>query len=89
MKIKDYFKNGFGYLVKAFVNLGKGLFFGAKRWFVEYPHFAYPLVIALLVAYHIFTIASARAERDDYNHKSVILQERLDSIMPRNIKYEK
>lgn len=85
MKIKDYFKNGFGFLIKAFANLGKGIFFGVKRWFVEYPHFAYPIVIILLIVYHIFTIASARSERDSYNHSNAMLRQQLDSATYRHV----
>lgn len=87
MKIKDYFITAFKSLATFFIMFAKGLYFAVRRLFREYPHPTYiVIIIALTIA---FTVKYARAcaEREDYNHKNVILQEKLDSVMLRNIKY--
>lgn len=87
MKIKDYFIRSFGGLIAFFSNLGKGLYFGARRLFVEYPHPTYITLIILLVAYHVYSIAKVSAQREEYNHKNVLLEQRLDSANCAHVSY--
>lgn len=87
MKIKDYFIKAFRSLVTFFIMFAKSLFFAFKRFFTEYPHPTYITIIILLTISFVVKYAKACAEREDYNHKNVILREKLDSVIPKNTKY--
>jgi len=87
MKIKDYFRQSFSGLITFISSLGKGLFFGVKRLFVQYPHPTYLTLIILLVAYHVYSIVRVSAQREGYNHKNVILQQKLDSARCAHVAY--
>lgn len=87
MKIKDYFIKSFGGLAAFFSNLGMGLFFGTKRLLVKYPHPTYITLIVLLIVYHVYSIAKVSAQREGYNHKNVILQQKLDSARCAHVAY--
>lgn len=87
MKVKDYFIKAFKSLATFFVMLAKGLYYAFKRFFTEYPHPTYIIIIITLTIVFVVKYAKACAEREDYNHKNVILQQKVDSLELKNIKY--
>lgn len=77
----EYFLEAGKNFLRVFVNLGKGIFFAVKN------NIPWAIILALFVVYHIVTLMQTRAERDAYNKHSIELEQKLDSLQPKNISY--
>ena len=78
---KEYFLDALKSLLRVFTNLGKGIYFAVKN------NIAWAILLALFLAYHVLTLMQARDERDAYNHRCVVLEQKLDSLQ-QNVTYE-
>lgn len=80
-KSSEYFLQALQSLVGIFINLAKGIYFSVKN------NIPWAVVLALFCVFHVVRIMQVRAERDAYNHKCIILEEKIDSLQPKNISY--
>lgn len=87
MKIKDYFKGAFRCFGKAVTLLAQGVFFGIARLFRRYPNPTWAVLMACVVAAGVVKIGEARAERDSYGKENAELQQQLDSLQGKEIRY--
>lgn len=89
MRTRDYFMQSAVSFAKSFVLLGKGLWYGAVRLFTGYPNITWAAITAIVIVVSVVKVGQARSERDSYDHKMVVLQQRLDSCMMKDTRYER
>lgn len=80
-KPSEYFMKALQSFVGIFINLAKGFFYAIRN------NIPWAVVLGLFCIFHVVRIMQVRAERDAYNHKCILLEEKIDSLQPKNISY--
>lgn len=87
MKIKEYYKDAARSLFRAAVLTAKGTWMAVARLFRSYPNPTWAVITACVIMTAIVAIGKARSERDHYSNMNVRLQQQVDSLMNKQVKY--
>lgn len=87
MNTKDYFKKAVQSFVRSFVLLAQGIASLLRTLFTRWPNITWAAIVTALCIYGIVQIGRARQQRDRYNHEAALLQNKLDSIEGRIVRY--
>lgn len=87
MKIKEYYKDAARSLFRAAVLTAKGTWMAVARLFRSYPNSTWAVITACVVMACVVLVGKARSERDHYSKVSSELQQQVDSLMNKQVKY--
>jgi len=87
MKVKDYFKQAFTHFCKFFQRLAQGVYYALRRLFAQYPNPTWAVIVTAIVITSYVQIGKARAERDSYGKENTELQQQIDSLQGKEIRF--
>lgn len=87
MKIKEYYKEAFKAFVRFFVMLATGTAHAIVRLFRRYPNQTWVAIMAVTFVLEFMAVGQARSERDHLDRRCTLLQQQIDSLQRKDVKY--